>query len=179
MKPKTITVFAQLCNMLPRIRRKKYRCLFLDVDSTYIKLYGNQEKKSYNGHYQCCCLAPVLCYLHGYPIAVYGVAGTSYARKVLEHYLPRQLKRIQKAFPDYIIVLRADSGFNSNALIETCQKLGAHYIMGFPPIKAAQQAIYSKGLNASKPSATRLPELPRKSLEQRIGTLKAGISTDV
>ena len=45
--------------LLPRIRRKKYRCLFLDVDSTYIKLYGNQEKKSYNGHYQCCCLAPV------------------------------------------------------------------------------------------------------------------------
>ena len=136
--------------LLPRIRRKKYRCLFLDVDSTYIKLYGNQEKKSYNGHYQCCCLAPVLCYLHGYPIAVYGAAGTSDARKVLEHYLPRLLKRIQKAFPDYIIVLRADSGFNSNALIETCQKLGAHYIMGFPPIKAAQQAIYSKGLKYAK-----------------------------
>lgn len=27
--------------LLPRIRRKKYRCLFLDVDSTYIKLYGH------------------------------------------------------------------------------------------------------------------------------------------
>lgn len=91
-----------------------------------------------------------MCYLHGYPIAVYGAAGTSDARKVLEHYLPRLLKRIQKAFPDYIIVLRADSGFNSNALIETCQKLGAHYIMGFPPIKAAQQAIYSKGLKYAK-----------------------------
>lgn len=136
--------------LLPRIRRKKYRCLFLDVDSTYIELYGNQEKKSYNGHYQCSCLAPVLCYLDGYPVAVYGAAGTSDARKVLEHYLPRLLKRIREALPDYIIVLRADSGFNSNALIETCRKYGAHYIMGFPPIKAAQQAIYSKGLKYAK-----------------------------
>lgn len=89
-------------------------------------------------------------YLHGYPIAVYGAAGASDARKVLEHYLPRLLKRIREAFPDYIIVLRADSGFNSNALIDTCLKLGAHYIMGFAPIKAAQQAIYSNGLKYAK-----------------------------
>lgn len=76
--------------------------------------------------------------------------------KVLEHYLPRLLKRIREAFPDYIIVLRADSGFNSNALIETCLKLGSQYIMGFPPIKAAQQAIYSKGLKyAKRKQATR------------------------
>lgn len=109
--------------LLPRIRRKKYRCLFLDADSAYIELYSNQKKKSYNGHYQCSCLALVLCYLHGYPIAVFGAAGTSDARKVLEHYLSRLLKRIKEAFPDYIIVLRADSGFNSNALIDTCRKV--------------------------------------------------------
>ncbi|MDY6011098.1 MAG: hypothetical protein SPJ12_08145, partial [Duodenibacillus sp.] len=39
---------------------------------------GNQEEKSYNGHYQRNCLAPVLCYLHGYPIAVFGAGGTKY-----------------------------------------------------------------------------------------------------
>ena len=90
---------------------------------------------------------------------MYGAAGTSDARKVLEHYLPRLLKRIQKAFPDYIIVLRADSGFNSNALIETCQKLGAHYIMGFPPIKAAQQGIVmANGLPQVKKVATAITD---------------------
>lgn len=136
--------------LMPRLRRKRYRCVYLDVDSTFVELYGNQEKKSYNGHYQCNCLAPVLCYLHGYPVAVFGAPGTSDARKMLEHYLPRLLTRINKAFPDYIIVLRADSGFNSNKLIDTCLKQGVHYVMGFPPIKAAQKAIYSKGLKYSK-----------------------------
>ena len=108
--------------LLPRIRRKKYRCLFLDVDSTFIELYGNQEKKSYNDHYQCSCLAPVLCYLHSYPIAVFGAVGTSDAHKVLERYLSRLLKRTKEPFPDFITVLRADSGFNSNALIDMCRK---------------------------------------------------------
>lgn len=136
--------------LLPKIRRKGYRCIFLDVDSTYVKLYGNQEKKSYNGHYQCCCLAPVLCYLHGYPIAVFGAAGTTDARRVLEHYLPRLLRRIRELFPDYIIVLRADSGFNSNKLIGTCLTQGVHYIMGFSPIKAAQKAVCEKGLKHAK-----------------------------
>ena len=148
-----LTTFAQAdkaVGLLPKIRRKGYRCIFLDVDSTYVELYGNQENKSYNGHYQCCCLAPVLCYLHGYPIAVFGAAGTTDARKVLEHYLPRLLRRIRELFPDYIIVLRADSGFNSNRLIDTCLANGVHYIMGFPPIKAAQKAIYEKGLKHAR-----------------------------
>lgn len=148
-----LTTFAQANNklgLLPRIRRKGYRCIFLDVDSTYVELYGNQENKSYNGHYQCCCLAPVLCYLHGYPVAVFGAAGTTDARRVLEHYLPRLLKRIRELFPDYVVVLRADSGFNSNKIVETCLAQGAHYIMGFPPIKAAQTAVYEKGLKHAK-----------------------------
>ena len=53
-------------------------------------------------------------------------------------------------YPDYIVVLRADSGFNSNKLIETCLAHGVHYIMGFPPIKAAQKAVYEKGLKHAK-----------------------------
>lgn len=111
------------------------------MDSTNVELYGNQENKPYNVHYQCCCLAPVLCYLQGCPIAVFGAAGTTDARKVLEHYLPRLLRRIREPFPDYIIVLRADSGFNSNNLIETCLANGAHYIMGFPPRRPSTRKV--------------------------------------
>lgn len=148
-----LTTFAQAdkaVGLLPKIRRKGYRCIFLDVDSTFVELYGNQEQKSYNGHYQCCCLAPVLCYLHGYPVAVYGAAGTTDARRVLEDYLPRLLRRIRELFPDFIIVLRADSGFNSNKLIDSCRAQGVHYIMGFPPIKAAQKAVKEKGFKHAR-----------------------------
>ena len=110
---------AKQLKLLPSYRRKNHRCLFLDVDSTYVDLYGNQEEKSYNGHYQRNCLAPVLCYLHGYPIAVFGAGGTKDARKVLEHQFKRLIKRIKSYFPDYVIVLRGDAGFNSKVLIDT------------------------------------------------------------
>ena len=45
------------------------------------------------------CLAPVLCYLHGYPIAVFGAGGTKDARKVLEPQFKRLIKRIKELFP--------------------------------------------------------------------------------
>lgn len=130
---------AKKLKMLPSYRRKNYRCLFLDVDSTYVDLYGNQEEKSYNGHYQRNCLAPVLCYLHGYPIAVFGAGGTKDARKVLEPQFKRLIKRIKSYFPDYVIVLRGDAGFNSKVLIDTCDESGIKYITGLPPNAKAEK----------------------------------------
>lgn len=125
--------------LLPTCRRKGHRCLMLDVDSTFVDLHGNQEKKSFNGHYQRSCLAPVLCYLHGYPIAVFGAGGTQDARKVLERRFKQLIGRIQERFPDYVIVLRGDAGFNSKFLIDTCDACGVKYVTGLPPNPKAQQ----------------------------------------
>ena len=125
--------------LLPKVSPGKKRFIYLDVDSTHVDLYGNQEKKSYNGHYQCCCLAPVVCYLHGYPIAVYGAAGTSDARKVLEHHFVRLHQRLVAMFPDYIIALRGDAGFNSIPLLDYCGRHRAPYITGLAPNKVSKK----------------------------------------
>ncbi len=126
--------------LMPRAKPRKETCLYLDVDSTHVDLHGNQEKKSYNAHYQTNCHAPCLCYLNGWPIAIFNAAGTDDARKVLEPQLRRLLGRIQKAFPKYSLVLRADAGFNSTYIVDTCRDFHVHYIMGFSPNKAAQKA---------------------------------------
>lgn len=115
-------------------------CLFLDVDSTHVDLYGNQEQKSYNAHYKTNCLAPCLCYLDRWPVAVFNAPGTMDARKVLEPQLRRLLRRIMDAFPEYRIVLRADAGFNSKVLIGICDDLGVDYVTGLSPNKKAQKA---------------------------------------
>lgn len=132
------SIAAKRLNLLPKYRKKKNRCLFLDVDSTFVELHGNQEAKSYNGHYGMSCLAPVLCYLHGYPIAVFGAGGTKDARKVLEHQFKRLIERLQEAFPDYLIVLRGDAGFNSKFLIDACDANGVKYVTGLSPNKKAE-----------------------------------------
>lgn len=132
------SIAAKRLNLLPKFRKKRNRCLFLDVDSTYVELHGNQEQKSYNGHYGLSCLAPVLCYLHGYPIAVFGAGGTKDARKVLEHQFKRLIGRLQALFPDYVIVLRGDAGFNSKFLIDTCDANGIKYVTGLSPNKKSE-----------------------------------------
>ena len=133
----SFAIAARALPLLPRYRRTKHRCLFLDVDSTYIDLHGNQEEKSYNGHYRRCCLAPVLCYLQGYPTAVFGSGGTRDARKVLEHQFKRLAARLQAKFPDYLIVLRGDAGFNSKLLIELAEACGIKYVTGLSPNQRA------------------------------------------
>ena len=54
--------------------------------------------------------------------------------------------------PDYIIVSEERIPVSiPTPLIETSSQLGAFYaIAGFPPIKAAQQAIYSRGSKYAK-----------------------------
>ncbi len=132
--------------LFPRAGKNTHPTLMLDVDSTHVDLYGNQERKSYNAHYQTSCLAPVLCFLNGWPIAVYNAAGTEDGRKVLEHQLERLIKIIKRAFPHHCILLRGDSGFNSRKIIKTCEKQNICYVIGFSPNKKAQTLVAKQGL---------------------------------
>lgn len=127
--------------LFPRAGKNTHPTLMLDVDSTHVDLYGNQERKSYNAHYQTSCQAPVLCFLNGWPIAVYNAAGTEDGRKVLEHQLERLIKIIKRAFPHHCILLRGDSGFNSRKIIKICEKQNICYVIGFSPNKKGQAGV--------------------------------------
>ena len=122
--------------------------MILDFDSTHIDLYGNQEGKSYNAHYATNCLAPVLCFLDGWPIAVFNAHGTKDARTVLVKQIVRLVRRIKKAFPNRYLLLRGDSGFNSTKLIETCEAENIFYVTGLSPNKTARN--YALGQLADK-----------------------------
>ena len=50
----------------------------------------------------------------------------------------RLIERLHKAFPDYLIVLRGDAGFNSKFLIDACDANGVKYVTGLSPNKKAE-----------------------------------------
>ncbi len=135
--------------IFPRADNGTHPVLTLDVDSTHVDLYGDQEKKSYNAHYQTSCLAPVLCFLNGWPLAVYNAAGTEDGRKILEHQLERLIKTLKRAFPNHRLLLRADSGFNSKKIVKICEDTGVCYVTGLSPNKKSQ-ALACKGLADSQ-----------------------------
>ncbi len=109
------------------------RYIFIDVDNTPVELYGHQENVKFNGHYGCNCYLPLLAFIDGYPIGVYN--GNIDGRKELTKHFSELVKKIQKRRPHSIIILRADSGFNSTELIDTAEELGCYYLIGLSPNK--------------------------------------------
>ena len=132
--------------IFPRAGARKTPVLIIDVDSTHVDLYGNQEGKSYNAHYQCNCLAPVVCFLNGWPLAVFNAGGTTDARREFEHHVERLFMRLTVAFPNHKFLLRADSGFNSNKIIDTCNEYKVGYVIGFSPNPKTQKMVKENGL---------------------------------
>ena len=110
---------------------RKY--IFIDVDCTPIATYGRQEKVAFNGHYNCNCYLPLLAFVDGFPIGVFIASGTLDGRKTLMPRFRSLVERLTERRPHSVITLRADSGFNSTSLIDACEELGIHYIIGLSP----------------------------------------------
>jgi len=106
--------------------RKKV--VIIDVDNTPVETFGFQESQYFNGHYNCKCYLPLLAFIDGYPVGVYN--GTTDGRKKMLEVLQPLVTAIRKRRPNTVILLRADSGFNSTALIELCEELNIYYVIG-------------------------------------------------
>ena len=107
------------------------RYIYLDVDYTPVELYGHQEGVKFNGHYGCNCYLPLLVFINGFPVGVFN--GTMDGRETLQKHLGRLIDRIQEKRPRSVIVLRADSGFNCQSLIDLCEQHGIYYLIGLGP----------------------------------------------
>lgn len=112
--------------------RRKY--IFIDIDNTPVELFGQQEGIKFNGHYGCNCYLPLLAFIDGFPVGVYN--DTEDGRKTAVLHFGDIVSTIRAHNPGAVIVLRADSGFNSTELIDLCEKeLGCFYLMGLSPNK--------------------------------------------
>lgn len=109
--------------------KRKY--VFIDVDNTPVPLYGHQELVKFNGHYCCNCYLPLLAFIDGFPVAVFN--GNADGRKIMAAQFRQMVERIRERSPKSIVILRADRGFNSRALIDLCEELGCYYIIGLAP----------------------------------------------
>lgn len=109
--------------------KRKY--IYIDVDNTPVPLHGHQELVKFNGHYGCNCYLPLLAFIDGFPVAVFN--GNEDGRKVMAAQFRQMVERIREHCPKSIIILRADSGFNSRALIDLCEELGCYYVIGLAP----------------------------------------------
>jgi len=104
--------------------------IVLDLDATDDPLHGRQEGRFFHGYYDAYCYLPLYIFCGQHLLAatlrtadVDGAAGS------VEH-LERLVGRIRQAWPETSIVVRGDSGFCREDLMNWCESNGVDYVLG-------------------------------------------------
>ena len=104
--------------------------IILDLDATEEPLHGHQEDRFFHGYYDCYCYLPLYVFCGRHLLAaklrrsnIDGAAGS------VEE-MARIVGQIRQSWPRVRILLRADSGFCREELINWCEANHVDYLFG-------------------------------------------------
>jgi len=105
--------------------------IVLDIDTTDVALHGNQEGRFFHGYYDHYCYLPLYIFAGEHvlcarlrPANIDGAAGS------LEE-IRRIVEQLRTHWSDTRVILRADSGFCRDELLDWCENNGVDYVVGF------------------------------------------------
>jgi hypothetical protein len=105
--------------------------IVLDLDTTDLPLEGHQEGRFFHGYYDSYCYLPLYIFAGEHLLCARlrtadqdGAAGS-------QDEVARIVGHIRAAWPAVRIIVRADSGFCREELIQWCEDNGVHYVIGF------------------------------------------------
>ena len=110
--------------------------IVIDLDATDLPVYGHQEKRFFHGFYNSYCYLPlyIVCgeHLLGVRLRASNIDASAGALEEIE----RIVTQIRQRWPQVRIILRADSGFCRDALMNWCEGdeasgKRADYVFGF------------------------------------------------
>jgi hypothetical protein len=116
------------------------RRVVLDIDSTEVPVYGQQEQSAYSGHFESTCYHPLLLFnREGDCLAVKLRPGNVHSAEDWDRVLLPEIERQQKQGKD--VVVRADAAFAKPDLYEALEKLGVKYAIRIPSNDTLEQAV--------------------------------------
>jgi hypothetical protein len=133
--------------------------IVLDVDATDDPLHGRQEGRFFHGYYRHYCYLPLYIFCGEHVLrARLRPANRDAAAGVVEE-LSRVVGQLRRAWPGVSILVRADSGFCRDALLDWCEAAGVDYVIGLaknarlkrqiaPQMAQAEAACQSSGAPA-------------------------------
>ena len=103
--------------------------ILLDIDTTLLNGYGNQEGVCFNYHYQANGYHPFICFdsMTGDLIGTQLRGGSDYCCKNVCDFLEPILIEYLTEYPDTAVFLRGDSGFATDELYSLCETHGTSY----------------------------------------------------
>ncbi len=116
------------------------RRVVLDIDSTEVPVYGQQEQSAYNGHFESTCYHPLLLFnREGDCLAVKLRPGNVHSAEDWDRVLLPEIERQQKQGKD--VVVRADAAFAKPELYEALEARGVQYAIRIPSNDTLEQAV--------------------------------------
>ena len=124
--------------------------IVLDLDATDDPLHGHQPGRFFHGYYGNYCYLPLYIFCGDHPLlALLRPADIDAAAGTVKH-LSRIVERIRGAWPEVQIVVRGDSGFCRDELLDWCERNEVDYVIGL-----AKNARLSGELTAELEEAKR------------------------
>jgi len=104
--------------------------IILDLDATDDPLHGNQEGRFFHGYYGGYCYLPLYIFCGDFLLcARLREANKDQSAGSVEE-LERIVKQIRHCWPDVAIIVRADSGFAREEIMQWCENNGVDYVLG-------------------------------------------------
>lgn len=136
----------QFYDIMRQMRKTVYfiqtpEIMLLDLDSTLLDTYGEQEGEAFNFHYQAHGYHPLLCYdgLTGDLIKIQIRKGSDYSSTGVTEFLQPILDEFLNDYPTMQLMLRGDSGFATPDLYSQCETNGTRFA-----IRLKQNAVLKK-----------------------------------
>ena len=104
--------------------------IVLDLDATDDRLHGNQEGRFFHGYYGDYCYLPLYIFCGDALLCARLRSSNIDASRGTVDELERIVGRIREAWPDVIIVIRADSGFCREEIMAWCERNNVKYVLG-------------------------------------------------
>lgn len=116
------------------------RRVVLDMDSTEIPVYGQQEESAYNGHFESTCYHPLLLFNgEGDCLAAKLRPGNVHSAEGWEELLLPEIERQQKQGKE--VVVRADAAFAKPEVYEALEERGVKYAIRIPANDSLERDI--------------------------------------
>jgi hypothetical protein len=112
----------------------------LDMDSTEISVYGEQEQSAYNGHFESTCFHPLLLFNRdGDCLAAKLRAGNDHSAEGWEELLLPEIERQQRMGKE--VAFRADAAFAKPEIYEALEERDVKYAIRMPANENRQRDI--------------------------------------
>src|SRR5205807_1758695 len=106
--------------------------IVLDLDGTDLPLHGHQEGRFFHGYYDSYCYLPLYIFCGEHLLGARLRTADQDAAAGSEEEGKRIVQQIRQRWPQVQIILRADSGFCREKLMQWCeQEPGVDYVFGF------------------------------------------------